>query len=131
DPHASRKYWPDMRGGSFVAIGWPELGDLTGVPPKKDAKDWLRGRMQGAYPASPQVVGRQAQQVWNFLHMNHGDIVVAADGSDMLGIGRVMGPYRFDSSRGFPHQHPVEWLDLGEWRLPVTEGLQTTVYELR
>ena len=49
----------------------------------------------------------------------------------VLGVGRVTGPYAFDATAGFPHQRSVEWLELGQWHLPTTEGLRTTVHEYR
>ena len=63
--------------------------------------------------------------------MGEGDYVLACDGATVLGIGRVTGPYHYSVSQEFPHERPVVWLDLGEWRLPTLEGLRTTVHEYR
>ena len=131
DGTTRRMYWPDMRDGEFVAIGWPDIGDLGSLALTKEAKEDLRNRMQSTYPNLPQVIGRLTQQIFNFLHLPDGEIVVAADGNDMLGIGRIIGGYRFEPSHPFPHQHRVEWLDLEAWRLPTPEGLQTTVWQIR
>jgi 5-methylcytosine-specific restriction protein B len=71
-----------------------------------------------------------ARQFAQFCRIiSEGDYVLASDGAKVLGVGRVRGSYTFDASEGFPHMRPVEWLDVGEWRLPTTEGLQTTVHE--
>jgi predicted Mrr-cat superfamily restriction endonuclease len=57
--------------------------------------------------------------------------VLPWDGATVLGIGRVTGGYTFDESADFPHRRPVEWLALGDWRLPYTEGLRNTVHQVR
>ena len=58
------------------------------------------------------------------------DIVLACEGQAALGVGKVRGPYEYDSGLGFPHKRPVEWLTLDFWRMPDQEGPRTTVYEL-
>jgi len=63
--------------------------------------------------------------------MAEGDLVVASDGMKVLGVGRVIGPYGFEPQAEAPHRRPVEWLWLGEYTMPLQEGLQTTVYELK
>lgn len=124
--------WGLMREGQYVSIGWDGLGDLTGTRLIQESKDALRERVQQAYPGTPQEVGRVTQQVFNFVAaIASGDIVVASDGARVLGLGRVTGDYRFADGLVFPHQRPVAWLDLQEWRLPTPEGLQSTVRELK
>ena len=59
------------------------------------------------------------------------DIVWAADGATILGIGTVVGEYRYEPAFDFPHQRPVEWLNLEEWKMPIHEGLRTTVREIK
>ena len=63
--------------------------------------------------------------------MGDGDYVLACDGATVLGIGCITGPYQYSGTQEFPHERPVDWLDLGEWRLPTIEGLRTTVHEYR
>ena len=60
------------------------------------------------------------------------DLVLATDGETVIGVGRVVGDYTFDSSdagNGFPHRRAVEWLSFDEWRLPDPED-RTTAYKL-
>lgn len=63
--------------------------------------------------------------------VTEGDIVLAADGGTVLGVGRVTGDYAFDGTSDFPHRRPVLWLSLDEWKMPDPEGLRTTVHEIK
>ena len=125
-------HWAEMRDASAVAIGWSKLGDLSREIGGNDFKEIVRARGTDSYPADPRVEGRRAQQIAHFCQtILERDYVLACDGARVLGIGRVTGPYFFDSAHAFPHLRPVQWLDLSEWQLPTTEGLRTTVHEFR
>lgn len=127
-----RNRWELMKVGSFVAIGWPALGNLQGMAHDQNSKNKLRELMEKHYPQIPQQIGKKTQQVFNFLtSINKGDIVIAMDGAVILGIGKVVGEYIFDPSTDFPHHLPVEWLSLKEDKLNYPEGLRTTVHELK
>jgi len=63
--------------------------------------------------------------------LSEGDFVLPSDGKRVLGIGRIVGGYAFESSSDAPQRRPVEWLSLEEWKLPITEGLQTVVHEVK
>jgi 5-methylcytosine-specific restriction protein B len=62
--------------------------------------------------------------------MAEDELVLAADGEDILGLGVVTGPYRFEGTHA-PHRRPVNWVSTQKWKLPVSEGLQTTVWRLK
>jgi len=125
-------HWPMMRDRAVVAIGWSELGDLSKPLGEGQVKEWIRTELTRASPGHPQSIGRAAQQVAHFCQtIQNGDCVLASDGAKVLGLGRVAGDYQFDASEAFSHIRPVEWLRVGEWQLPTTEGLRTTVHELR
>ena len=125
-------YWDRMRRESIVAVGWSKLGDLTAPLENDGFKDVVRERLAEAYPAAPTVIGKAARQLEHFCKgMVDGDYVLACDGATVLGIGRIRGPYHYSATQEFPHERPVDWLDLGKWRLPTLEGLQTTVHEYR
>jgi 5-methylcytosine-specific restriction enzyme B len=127
-----RSYWETMRDQSVVAVGWREIGNLSAALEGKEFKEAVRELLRTHYPANPQSIGRQAQQIAQFCQtLQARDYVVASDGATVLGIGRVTGPYSYEPSEGFPHRRSVEWLDIGQWQLPTTEGLQTTVHECR
>jgi 5-methylcytosine-specific restriction enzyme B len=132
DGNKPRNRWPLMRDGGFVAIGWPKLGDLSEHATGQGSLPTLKQSMAQEYPGSPQRAGRKGQEVYNFVRkIAPGDLVLASDGERVLGIGRVVGGYEYEPSSGFPHRRRVEWLSMGEWVLPLEEGLQTTVYRMR
>lgn len=127
-------YWQAMRDGGFAAIGWDELGDLGQPEYKQLWKDAIKGRMATAYPQyAPQLAGKKGEEVFRFAaEINEGDTVVAAQGARVLGIGRVEGAYYLAAeSERFRHRRPVTWLSTDEWSMPVSEGLQTTVWRFK
>ena len=128
-----RNRWGLMRDGSCVAIGWPEVGDLSTYPSNQALREALYHSMVSTYyPDHPGVAGRKTQEVFRFVKMiSDGDVVLASDGATVLGVGKIIGDYTFEPTSDFPHRRPVEWLSLAEWRLPYPEGRNTTVYELK
>ena len=126
--------WQDMRAGNYIAIGWDALGDLSALGTGNDLKESVRHLLEQHYPGDTRVVTRKAGEIKNFVgEITEGEIVLAADGESILGLGRVIGPYRFEttSPAGAPHRHAVEWLSIEQWKLPVPEGLRTTVVALK
>ncbi len=126
--------WSLMRDNNCVAIGWPEVGDLSEITSSREGQETVRALLRTHYyPESPQVAGRKMREIYNFaVTMSDGDYVLPSDGARVLGIGRVVGEYTFDPGTDVPHRRPVKWLSLEEWSpTTYTEGLQTTVFELR
>ena len=127
-------FWPAMRDGNYVAIGWPKLGDLTGVSGSQTLRDELKRMLAEQYPNTPQVIGKSASEINNFLkYLDDGDLVVAANGNTILGVGRVdsNSQYRYEPTDHFSHQRTVTWLDVESWALPQQEALRTTFRELK
>jgi hypothetical protein len=127
--------WELMKTGNFVAIGWAELGNLAevGRGQGQDLRDTIRQRLEKEFETVPNVASRKAGEIRNFFEgISDGDLVLAADGGRILGIGRITGAYRFDPAgqEDAPHRRPVGWVSLETWDLPETEGLRTTVVEL-
>ncbi len=122
--------WQMMRDRSCVAVGWPKLGDISWADGKTVEK--LKALFAEAYPIDPKTTKRESSQLTQFVdEISEGDIVLAADGVSIFGIGRVLGGYEFHSEFDFPHQRQVEWLTDDEWQMPESsEGLQSTVREL-
>jgi 5-methylcytosine-specific restriction protein B len=132
DDSGARNRWSLMRDGSCAAIGWPALGDLSNLEKNKESKEKLQQLVAAKYPSTPQAVGKSRSQIFNFvLGIEEGDVVLASDSGTVLGIGRVVGPYSYDGTSGFPHRRPVQWLSFEEWNMPEPEGLETTVYEVK
>ena len=132
DGKQPRKWWEAMCSGGFIAVGWPAIGDLSDTGYNQVSKEALRQRMTESYPGTPQSIGREVQQLFNFVAVvSEGDIVLASDGAATLGIGCVAGAYQYEAGSEFPHRRPVEWLSLEEWRGPQPEGLRTTLHQVR
>jgi hypothetical protein len=125
--------WELMKNGSFVAIGWADLGNLADIPSDQNLRDAIRQALEKSYSMQPNIASRKAGEIRNFVEgISEGDFVLAAEGKMILGVGRVTGPYRFDpaSQLEAPHRRAVTWLSLDAWELPETEGLRTTVVEI-
>lgn len=125
--------WELMKNGSFIAIGWADLGNLADIANQDDFRDAIRRELETKYRKPPNVASRQAGEIRNFYDgISAGDFVLAADGKTNLGVGRVTGPYRFDpaSEPDAPHRRAVDWLSLNPWEMPETEGLRTTAHRI-
>ena len=133
DGSSNVSHWQMMQERDCIAIGWNKLGDLSWVVSKKESEEKLKTQLTTNYvDKTPKSVGNNCSQIIKFIAgIAEGDIVLAADGNTILGIGRVIGEYRYESDMEFPHQRPVEWLHIGEWKMPFDEGLRSTVRELK
>jgi 5-methylcytosine-specific restriction protein B len=126
-----RNRWNIMRDGRFVAIGWPDVGDLSGLPNNAESLEKIRNLVTTHYQQSPATIGKAARQILKFTtDISIGALVVACDGATVLGIGMIKGDYYFAQEYDFPHQRQVDWLSLEEWRPAEPVGLQTTVYDI-
>jgi 5-methylcytosine-specific restriction protein B len=109
-----------------------KVGDLSSVIGEGNIKETIKIRFAEAYGGDPRSIGRNAQQIVNFAkRVKERDYVVAGDGQQVLGIGRVSGPYLYAPDQPFPHRRSVEWIRIDNWQLPTTEGLRTTVHEYK
>jgi 5-methylcytosine-specific restriction enzyme B len=126
--------WPDMKEGGYTAIGWAQLGDLTTALTGDDAKGKIEAMLIERYQRDSKTAARIAAEINHFAKtIEENDVVLAADGETVLGVGRVKGSYRFDPSNPAkaPHRRDVEWISVSEWNLPEPEGLQSTIWKLR
>lgn len=121
--------WPEWKERGIVAIGWPELGDLTNVTKAEFDK-------RAAKCAKDHDYGKGVLQAWTFRNIRPGDRVVANQGKHtVLGIGTVASGYQYrpgtQSVEGedFPHQLQVTWDDVTP-RAVEQYGWQRTVVEL-
>ena len=111
----------------YVAIGWPELGDLR----KYSDRETLKSALDKTYPEKkPGALPVQAGVLYRFAYeMKVGDIVVYPSKHDrMVNIGRFTGNYNHvaDGSDGYPNRRAVKWLD----HLPRNEFSQSALYEI-
>lgn len=111
----------------YVAIGWPELGNLTAIGPSRDS---FKAAYLKANPgAKPGNVAVSAGVPFRFaVEIKVGDLVVYPSKSDrMVNIGRVAGNYRYDPARPlYPNERPVTWLK----QLPRAGFSQTALNEI-
>jgi 5-methylcytosine-specific restriction protein B len=129
DQAGVERNWNAMLNGRYVAIGWPNLGDLSHIEHTKESKDLVQALMKDRYGDQ----SSRANEAFNFVAtMQEGDVVLAFEGSTVLGTGRIEGPYVYDPSiQQIPHRHPVEWLSDEQWQLPEPEAEGRTVREIR
>ncbi len=118
-PGRNARRWEECRDGGFIAIGWDELGDVSGLT-RTQFEEW-RDELLLEHPDWNK---ERLDQVWTFAHIEEGDRIVANRGTrQVLGIGTVTGPYEFVPDVRYGHRLPVEWNDLtprqveeGGWR---------------
>jgi len=94
--------------GGFVAIGYPKLGDLTGLN-KQD----IRERLERVYHEDPAQTRYHLGMVNAFCNtMSPGDIVLIEDRNNGNVHVGVLGVYCFIGELddiGLSHQRPVDW----------------------
>lgn len=118
-------FWSLMHSGEYAAIGWPKIGDLSSIVSGKKVAEAVRVRLQSHYSTDPKTLSRQAAEVRDFIaRVQNGDVILAADGNAVLGIGHVTGPYRYEASEPVevPHRHAVKWITTDAWKLPMQDG---------
>jgi hypothetical protein len=123
-------YWNDMKNGQFASIGWSEIGDLDDfkIEDKKDVQKLLEKQN---YYDKKNVYSRKAGEVFSFYKESKiGDIILAQDGSAILGIGIINDDYTYNSSLDFAHLKPVDWKIIEPNNLSNSEGLRTTFVKL-
>lgn len=101
-PGEKAEDWERQKQMSITAIGWNELGDLSG---KKfgEVHEIIREKF-GSH------IGSVSAQFKNFLSIKKGDIIVANNGkSKIMGIGKVTGEYQYRPKEKYNHVYPVEW----------------------
>lgn len=101
----------DLITGSFISIGWSELGDLSGRHlDRENLKDLLAVAFPeakaGAIPVWAGVLSRFMYEI------NVDDLVVSPDkASRTINIGRISGNFFYDKSASVhPNRRPVQWL---------------------
>lgn len=123
--------WPLMMENSYISIGWSELGDLNKYGQEdSEFRNSLKDAVEQHYPNPPQTISRELNEIIRFVKtIKENDIIVAGDGMQTLGIGRVTGGYEYHEGLQFPHVREVEWVYVEQTQLPeAKEGLRTTVY---
>src|SRR5215469_1123788 len=110
---------------NVVAIGWEQMGDLSGLKTREDFKK----KYEQTYPGvKPGAIPVSAGQLYRFVReLKIGDIVIfplkrEAD----IWLGRVTGEYKYSASESYPNLRSVEWLK----KFPRTRFSQGALYEI-
>lgn len=101
--------WEECREGGFIAIGWDELGDVSGL-----SADEFDARVEAVNRVHPDWgwTRQGTRQALKFSQIQVGDRIVANRGTrEVLGIGTVTGPYYFQEGVRQGHRLPVRWED--------------------
>lgn len=111
-----------------IALGWPEVGDLSRVAPDREA---FKAALAKAFPTKRETQVRvSAGQLFRFVHeMRVGDyIAYPSKQSRQVYLGRIQGEYRHEpeSNQTYPHQRTVDWLQ----HHPRTKFSQGALYEI-
>ena len=133
--HSGHPSWEFMRRQECVAIGWPLVGDLSGVKRNRESRARLAGMLTERYDMKVNVASKKAGEILGFAcDMKEGDLVLAGTSARVRGIGRLVDDrYQFDSKihQDTPHQRKVDWMWTKEFKLPIQEALLTTVLRLQ
>ena len=115
-----------FRKNNVIAIGWHEMGDLSSLPPTREAYKCAYAKI---WPeSSKQSVANQAGQLYRFVcEAKVGDYVVFPSKADRkINIGQIVGDYFFcNTTDRFVQQRKVKWLKT----LPRTSFSQGALYE--
>ncbi len=118
----------DFVADKTIAISWEGIGDVSGLP---DDRQQFRDLVDQTWPGmKPGRIANSAGQLYRFVHeMRPGDLVVYPNKlTKTVQIGRVTGPYSYDSSAPtFRHRRAVEWLKTDLPRPSFTQG---ALYEI-
>ena len=96
----------------FIAIGWPEMGDLSNLPNDRAS---IKELLSQHYPDAKEATKRiYAGILLRFFHtIKVGDFVVYPSKHDrMVNIGKVIEQARYspETSVNFPNQRKVDWV---------------------
>ena len=128
-PGELAKYWDDCLDGSYICVGWDQVGDLT----EFDSKDAFREVFREHFPynGAEATVSRKANELWTLRELQPGDKVIANRGtSEILAIGTVneTGYQWRPERREYRHTVGVDWnTDFAREIRPVKAWATTTV----
>lgn len=113
---------------NMVALGWETIGDLTPLPPDREA---FKDEVARKYPDDKlQAVRNNAGQLFRFVHeMQIDDLVIYPSKRDkLIHIGKITGNYIYqkDVFNSYFNRRSVEWIK----HLPRTQFSQGALYEI-
>lgn len=111
-----------------VALGWPEVGDLSRLAADREA---FKTAVGAAYPDKVAgAIPNNAGQLYRFVHeVEVGDLVAyPSKATRQIHLGRIQGKYRYapELSAAYPNTRAVKWLEA----VPRTRFSQGALYEI-
>ena len=128
-PGSEGEFWETEKNAGAIGIHFFDFGDLSQFD-----ENQLREKIREAY-GSELTPAKQANtfgQMRDFMKIKEGDVILANKGkSKILGLGKVVGPYKYRPEMKLPHTVPVEWYDITEGTIPKQEGWMVTILPLK
>ncbi|WP_375605647.1 McrB family protein [Flavobacterium davisii] len=129
--NGEKSYFNEMINQNFIGVGWNEIGDLEEqeIIDRKGVQELLVD--EGFEFKTTNVLSRKAGEIYDFYsNASMDDIVVLMDGNSVLAIGKIITDYNYDDTKPFSHYREVEWLKKDIKNFNLTDGVQTTFYQL-
>ncbi|RBA29084.1 McrB family protein [Flavobacterium tibetense] len=127
----NNSYYNQMLNENYIAIGWNEIGDLE----EQEVED--RNKIQellteaGYEFKDKKTCSRKAGEIYDFYsNAAINDVFTLMDGNSVLAIGKIITDYNFDDTKPFSHYREVEFLKKDISNFVISDGPQTTFYNL-
>jgi hypothetical protein len=126
-----KSVWPEMLEQQVISIGWNDLGNLDQY--NKDINQIKQKLQLIEYKDNPRLLTRKAGEILNFLSTAQiDDVVVAADGQRIKGIGIIRSDYFYNPDMPtFHHVREVDWIITEEHLPNLNEGIRTSFVSLQ
>ena len=113
---------------NIVAIGWREMGDLSGI----SSKSLLENKYENVFPnTKPKASSNMSNQIWRFKSEIEIEdwVVLPLKRRPAIAIGRIVSDYGFTDQYGpeIGHYRKVEWLTKD---MPRSEFKQDLLYSM-
>ncbi len=128
-PGSEGELWETEKNAGVIGIHFFDFGDLSQLD-----ENQLREKIREAYGAelTPAKQANTFGQMRDFMKIKEGDVILANKGkSKILGLGRVVGPYKYRPEMKHPHTFPVDWYDTTEGAISKQEGWMITIIQLK
>lgn len=106
--------WDDCHTGSYVCVGWDEVGNLLQYDSFESFLESFRAAYGLEYNSHEPKIVEKAQEIWTLRELRAGDRIIANRGvSNILGVGTVTEPgYEWLPDREeMRHIVHVDWRD--------------------
>jgi len=104
-----KDYFNEFLSDSYVAIGWPQIGDLSYLigKPEHDIREAVRQKLETTYPDMNNThIGQVAGFFYKLLSMKPGDVLVLP-GKNQIFICQVAAGYKYHSTKN-PTSHRIK-----------------------